>query len=188
MSPDPWASIADLLTRLEDLELPLLSWGVVDGFLSHADVEQAIDDQRLIDAGRTTAALPSGEEYLQHLLDTGLLHKLPDPSPRYRTRLGETLRLLRTLRQLWPPNDRTAAGWWRNSSTLVADYRLRVAPRRYPRRSITAAEAISDLAGTPDWSALHAEVLTRLVGGSLLANFQLHAASSILSASHGVSR
>ncbi|WP_375502622.1 protein DpdJ [uncultured Jatrophihabitans sp.] len=185
MSPDPWASIADLLSRLEDLELPLLSWGVVDGFLSHADVERAVDDQRLVDAGRTTAALPSGDEYLQHLLDTGLLHKLPDPTPRYRTRLGETLRLLRTLRQLWPPNDRTAAGWWRNSSALVADYRLRVAPRRYPRRSIAAAEAASNLAGTPDWSALHADVLTRLVDGSMLAKFQLDAASSILAAIAG---
>lgn len=185
MSLDPWASIADLLSNLEDLELPLLSWGVVDGFLSHADVEQAIDDQRLVDAGLTNAALPTGEDYLQHLLDTGLLHKLPDPNPRYRTRLGETLRLLRTLRQLWPPNDRTAAGWWRNSRTLVADYRLRVAPRRYPRRSITAAEAISDLAGTPDWSAGHADALTRLVEESLLADFQVHAAASILSALAG---
>lgn len=182
MNRDIWASAAELLSALEDLELPLLSWGVVDGFLSHADVEQAIDDQRLIDAGRTAAALPSGEEYLQHLLDTGLLHKLPDPSPRYRTRLGETLRLLRTLRQLWPPNDPTVAGWWRNSSTLVADYRLRVAPRRYPRRSIAAAEAISSLAGTLDWSGSHADALIRLVGESRLANFQLHAAASILSA------
>jgi ATP-dependent helicase Lhr and Lhr-like helicase len=185
VSPDRWAGIADLLSRLEDLELPLLSWGVVDGFLSHADVEQAIDDQRIIDAGRIAAVLPSGEEYLQHLLDAGLLHKSPDPSPRYRTRLGETLRLLRRLRQLWPPNDPTAAGWWRNSSTLIADYRLRVAPRRYPHRSITAAEAISELAGTSEWTALHAAVLTRLIGGSLLANFQFQAASSILSALAG---
>ncbi|MGY1680619.1 protein DpdJ [Geodermatophilus sp. SYSU D01176] len=185
MNPDPWASTGDLLSRLEDLERPLLEWGVVDGFLDHADVEQAIDDQRLIDAGRTTGSLPSGDEYLQHLLDTGLLHKLPDSIPRYRTRLSETLRLLRTLRQLWPPNTPTAAGWWRNSSTLVADYRLRVAPRRYPRRSVTAADAISELAGASYWSPLHADVLTRLVGGSLLANFQVHAASSILSALAG---
>jgi superfamily II DNA or RNA helicase len=182
MTADRWTGVPDLLSRLEDLELRLLSWGIVDGFLSRNEVEKAIDEQLDVDAKRPHADLLSTEEYLRHLLDRGLLYRLPESMPRYRTRLGEALRLLRTLRQLWPPNDPTAVDWWRNSRTLVADYRLRVGPRRYPRRSITPTEAITELAGTPCWSARHADVATRLLGGSLLASFQLQAASSVLTA------
>ncbi|WP_373937328.1 protein DpdJ [Rhodococcus qingshengii] len=182
MTSDRWAGVGDLLSRLEDIELRLLSWGIVDGFLSRDEVEDAIDAQLDTDAKRLHEALPTVDEYLRHLLDTGLLHRLPVSTPRYRTRLGETLRLLRTLRQLWPPKDPAVPGWWRSSSTLVADYRLRVAPRRYPRRSITPIEAHDSLATTPGWSAVHADILARIVGDSLLASFQLNATASILSA------
>src|ERR1700712_2949943 len=98
---DRWAGVPDLLSRLEDLELRLLSWGIVDGFLSRSEVENAIDDQLDIDAKRPNADLLSADDYLHHLVDAGLLHRLPEATPRYRTRLGETLRLLRTLRQLF---------------------------------------------------------------------------------------
>jgi ATP-dependent Lhr-like helicase len=179
---DRWTGVPDLLSRLEDRELRLLSWGIVDGFLSQADVEAAVDAQLDIDAARPHAELLTIEDYLDHLLDAGLLHRLPESTPRYRTRLGETLRLLRTLRQLWPPNDASVPGWWRNSSTLVADYRLRVVPRRYPRRSITPTAAIENLAQGPGWTELHADVLTRTIGGSCLATFQVQATSSILAA------
>ncbi|MBP2210853.1 superfamily II DNA or RNA helicase [Rhodococcus ruber] len=182
MTDDRWSGVGDLLSRLEDVELRLLSWGIVDGFLSRAEVENAIDAQLDIDAKRSHEDLPTADEYLRYLLDTGLLHRLPVSTPRYRTRLGETLRLLRTLRQLWPPKDPAVPGWWRSSSTLVADYRLRVAPRRYPRRSITPVEARNSLASTPEWSPVHADILARIVGNSLLASFQLNATTSILSA------
>lgn len=179
---DRWVRVPDLLSRLEDRELPLLSWGVVDGFLSQSEVDAAIERQLDIDAETPGVAFVGADEYLKRLLDTGLLHKLPDPPSRYRTRMGETLRLLRTLRQLWPPANLAAPGWWRNSNSLVADYRLRVAPRRYPRRSIGHAEAITELQATPGWSALHADVSSRIVGPHQLAKFQLQATSSILSA------
>lgn len=182
MTVDRWAGVPDLLSRLEDLELRLLSWGIVDGFLSRAEVENAIDAQLDIDSDRPHTDLPSADEYLHHLMAAGLLHRLPEATPRYRTRLGETLRLLRTLRQLFPPNDLSVPGWWRNSNALVADYRLRVAPRRYPRRSITSTNALGALAETPGWTPLHDEVFSRIVGGSQLARFQLQATSSILSA------
>ena len=182
MTTDRWAGVPDLLTRLEDLELPLLSWGVVDGFLSKADVEQAIEAQLDADAERPESDFLTIEDYLEHLLDAGLLFRLPDPMPRYRTRLGELFRLLRTLRQLWPPRDTSVPGWWHNSSALVADYRLRVAPRRYPRRSIEPVEVIEELAAHPGWTDLHADVLRRIVGGARLARFQAQATASILAA------
>jgi len=182
MTNDRWAGVPDLLSRLEDLELRLLSWGIVDGFLSRTEVENAIDEQLDFDAKRPNADLLSADDYLHHLVDAGLLHRLPEATPRYRTRLGETLRLLRTLRQLFPPNDSSVPGWWRNSNALVADYRLRVAPRRYPRRSVTLADALDVLAETPGWTSRHAEMLTRIVGESKLAKFQVQATSSILAA------
>lgn len=182
MTGGSWAGVPDLLSRLEDLELPLLSWGIVDGFLSRVEVEKAIGDQLDLDAKNPHAVLPSIDEYLDYLLDAGLLHRLPEATPRYRTRLSETLRLLRTLRQLFPPNDPNVAGWWRNSNALVADYRLRVGPRRYPRRSIASDDALRLLSEAPGWTPVHAEMFTRIVGGSQLARFQIQATFSVLSA------
>ena len=182
MTRDRWAGVPDLLSRLEDEELRLLAWGVVDGFLSQAEVEDAVDAQLDVDAEDPEVDLLTTEDYLEHLLDHGLLHRLPESTPKYRTRLGETLRLLRNLRQLWPPRDTSTPRWWRHAATLVADYRLRVAPRRYPRRVMTAANVISELARLPDWSELHGFVLARVVGDNSLAHFQAHATASILEA------
>ncbi|WP_127817847.1 protein DpdJ [Microbacterium sp. CPCC 204701] len=179
MSVDPWRSVPDILSRLEDRELPLLSWGIVDGFLSERDVEDAIDAQLDIDAASPDASLHSSDDYLQHLLDTGLLHRIPDTVPKFRTRLAETLRLLRTLRQLWP-TDTAVPGWWRNSSPLVADYRLRVAPRRYPRREIGASEVVASLTTVPAWAPGSADVLNRVIGDGRLAKFQVDATKAIL--------
>ena len=182
MTGGQWAGIPELLNRLEDKELTLLTWGVVDGFLSRADVDDAIEAQLDLDAADPEADLPTAEEYLDHLLADGLLHRLPESTPKYRTRLGETMRLLRNLRQLFPPADSSAHGWWRHSRTLVADYRLQVRPRRYPRRTVTPTEAIGELIDLPGWTDLHADVLRRVVGDSNLARFQVQATASILTA------
>src|SRR6478672_8572767 len=117
--------LGDLLSRLEDLELPLLAWGVVDGFLSEDDVTTAIDEQRIAEFATGSTEVPAAEEYLEVLVDRGLLFRQPTGDPRYRTRFAETLRLLRLLRQLWPPKDTNADSWWRAYAPLVADYRLR---------------------------------------------------------------
>jgi ATP-dependent Lhr-like helicase len=177
-----WAGVPDLLSRLEDQELGLLSWGVVDGFLSQSEVEDAIEAQLDQDAEDPHAELLTTDEYLDHLLANGLLHRLPESTPKYRTRLAETLRLLRNLRQLFPPHDPSVPGWWRHAKTLVADYRLQVGPRRYPRRLTAPDEAIGELAELPAWTELHADVLLRMLGGNKLARFQVQAAASILAA------
>lgn len=182
MTDDRWAGLPDLLSCLEDLELHLLSWGVVDGYLSRSDVERTIEDQLSADVERDPSlVMPSLEQYLDHLVQTGLLHEIPGED-RYRTRLAETLRLLRTLRQLLPPNDESKPGWWRHSSTLVADYRLRVSPRRYPARLIAVEDVISSLHTAGQWSDVRAEVARKMVGTDLLAQFQVDATRSILKA------
>ena len=123
----------------------------------------------------------SNDQYLEHLLDAGLLHKLPETQPQYRTRLAETLRLLRNLRQLLP-KDQTKAGWWRQSSALVADYRLRVSPRRYPARSVAPDELIGELEQLDGWTEAQTTVARSIVGSDDSAKFQVHATRSILSA------
>ncbi|MCJ0978709.1 DEAD/DEAH box helicase [Rhodococcus sp. ARC_M12] len=172
----------DLLSRLEDKELRLLAWGVVDGFLSQSEVEDAIDVQLDKDAEEIEAELATVEEYLDYLLNHNLLHRLPESTPKYRTRLGETMRLLRYLRQLFPQKDTSSPGWWRHSRTLVADYRIKVGPRRYPRRETTPKAAIEELRSLTGWTDRHSDVFLRLVGNNKLARFQIHATESILSA------
>ncbi|GAW49256.1 DEAD/DEAH box helicase domain protein [Nocardioides sp. PD653] len=174
--------LGDLLSRLEDLELPLLAWGVVDGFLSEDDVIKAIDEQRIAEFAAGSTEVPAAEEYLEVLVDRGLLFRQPTGDPRYRTRFAETLRLLRLLRQLWPPKDTNADGWWRAYAPLVADYRLRVSPRRYPKRELDADQVAGVLQASLNWGTEQDAMLRRLVGASKLAPFQLRATASVLAA------
>lgn len=181
MSDDRWAGLPDLLSRLEDLELHLLSWGVVDGHLSRDDVDHAVDAQLNADVERAPeVVVPTPDEYREHLVQRGLLHELPG-TDNYRTRLAETLRLLRTLRQLLPPRDESQTGWWRHYNTLVSDYRLRVSPRRYPDRCTPVEQVIQELSALGSWTAVKAGVVLRMIGEDQLARFQLDATRSILS-------
>lgn len=183
MSDDRWQGIPELLNRLEDLELPLLYWGVVDGYLSAIDVQTAIEDQIAVDLVRLGSETPSTEDYLDHLIDRGLLHLVQtDTEQGYRTRIGEGLRLVRRLRQLWPPKDTSTPGWWRRGAPLVADYRLRVAPRRYPRRDIDEQSAMEDLKNLGSWGDVHGIALKAILRGRSIARFQLEAAKSLMQA------
>lgn len=183
MSGDRWQGIPDLLTRLEDLELPLLYWGVVDGYLSSLEIETAIEDQIVIDLAALGSQTPSAQEYLDHLLDRGLVHQIPTETElRYRTRIGEGLRLVRRLRQLWPPKESSVTGWWRSGAPLVADYRLRVAPRRYPRRDINEQTAIEELQTLGSWSDVHGIALKSILRGRSIARFQFEATESLMGA------
>lgn len=177
-----------LLNRLEDRELPLLSWGVTESSLSEAEVLETIDELLL-----TRQDAPSGtspDEVLEECLDRALLFEVPVPvvsPPRYRTRIAETLRLTAGLRQLfvqgWSrPLER---GWWRQRKRLVADYRLHVAPRRYPRRDILADEALAELATLDHWHGVQTAVAAAHVGDYRLARFQLQATRDVFTALGG---
>ncbi|WP_307429694.1 protein DpdJ [Pseudarthrobacter defluvii] len=184
MTEDRWAAVPELLTRLEDLELPRLSWGIVDGFLSEDEVQGVLDDQ-VLQNHRSGTPGPATDEYLNHLLEGGLLHRVPSVmQARYRTRLAEGLRLFRRLRQLWVPNAKDAVGWWRSRSLLVADYRLRVAPRLYPRRDTSVSQAIDRLQHLPGWDAVQEAVAENVIDERKLARFQVDASVSVIEALH----
>ncbi len=116
----------ELLNRCEELELPLLSWGLTDVALDEDEVLAAI---RAVQENHPDVR-QSAEEVLECCVsDLALLLRLPDRNtPRYRTRIAEAVRLTANLRQLFPPKGANDHNSWRTGKNLVADYRLHVSP------------------------------------------------------------
>jgi hypothetical protein len=172
-----------LLSALEDLELPLLSWGVTDGALSEEEVLEAINGAlaRHLQVGGDRGAADI-RDFLQ---DRALLFRIPGSTPpRYRTRVAETLRLTVQLRQLFRPRegaDGPPPDWWYAGRRLVADYRLHTAARRYPSWNIPASDALSAFAQAPGWGRVQQAVTSAQVGSRRLAQFQVDATISIYS-------
>lgn len=173
--------VGNLLNDLEDLELPLLSWGVTDGALSEAEVLEVIFRALTThpDAPRDATA----EEVLDELRDRAVLVQLLAQTPRrYRTRFAEALRLTVQLRQLFPQRedvDQLPTNWWQRGPRLVADYRLHTANRRYPRRDIPAADALLAFAETPGWGAIQERIAAEHIGSRSLAQFQAAATRAV---------
>ena len=163
---DRWASIPDLLTALENLELPLLSWGVVTAHISDEEVRAAITDHMLRDMQLLGAAAPSVDDYLDYLVDSGLVRRvLTEHGVGYRTRIAEYIKLLKQLRQLFPPHNVDAPDWWLGFAPLVADYRLGVASRTYPAREVNPDDVRNRLHLVhPDWDEHHEAVLRAILG------------------------
>ena len=173
----------ELLNHLEDLELPSLQWGVTTGMLSKDEVLEVIGRFMTDHPGDFDDKEP--DEILEELVDKALLFEVPAQSPRrYRTRMAETLRLTTRLRQLFPPQDLAdpPANWWAARPTLVADFRLHVAPRTYPKRSVPVAQALGELADLPGWTQVQGDVAAAQVNGRDLARFQVDASTEIFRA------
>src|SRR5947209_1846756 len=118
--------VRELLERLEREETKLLSWGVVDGGFSAAEVADAAQGVLEASASELTA-----DDLWQELFDRRLLFSFREAGHEFlRTRMAEAVRLFAKLRQMFPNRP------WQLASTLVADYRFARRPRRYPRREI----------------------------------------------------
>ena len=167
------AQVAAALDAVERAELPSLMWGLVD---------QTLSEDRVLDAIASADGSSTPDALMAELLRRGLIFDVPRTSPpRYRSRMAEGIRLFSQLRQLFP--DRA----WEQGARLVADYRLLVRPRHFPRRDTPLAAARDELQtlGIAD-SALDA--FTALLGDASkagsrqLARFQLDATREILEA------
>ncbi|HEY0640533.1 MAG TPA: protein DpdJ [Pseudonocardiaceae bacterium] len=180
LSPDVASA---LLTALEDRELPLLSWGVTGGALTEDEVRATLTAAL---AQRTDAPGVTPAEAQRHLLEHALLLREPASSPpRFRTRMAEALRLAARLRQLfWWQRGRMDSpappSWWEQGRRLVADYRMHVAPRWYPRRDQPLAAIRTALADVPGWGPLQSELAEAYIGERELARFQIEAARAVL--------
>ncbi len=113
-----WAM--QLLDRIEREEVRLLSWGLVEGFFSKAELESLIDGWRV--AARAPEQL-SADDLLGELERRRLVIRLEYPGGlAYRSRMAETTRLLARLRQLFPRH-LTGRGW-ESAPKLVSDFRI----------------------------------------------------------------
>lgn len=183
MTADRLHRLPSILSLLEDLELPLLSWGVTDVGLTSDEVGSILTDSVMADLAAGVTDGPDEPEYLSALQARGLLHRLPASSPPlYRTRLAEGMRLLSGLRQLFPPSGNAPADWWQGGAPLVADYRLNVGPRRYPARNLSPQDVVGRLSRSGRWSAEHTKIAEAMIDGRDLSEFQVAATEAILSA------
>ena len=166
----------EFLTRLESRESELLSWGVVDGYFTKDELGD--EAERFLEECDDPDPYTFADDLIIDLLEAALLWELPDEPECYRTRMAEGIRLLFRLRQVLPWRS------WDQAPNLVADFRLLLRPRRYPKRYLGPAEVRQRL-GWLNLSSLEIDVLNCVVGVDLshpfeLADFQVDSAQRVL--------
>ena len=175
----------EFLNSLERAESKLLAWGLVDGSFSADEMGDLCES--FLDQNELWETYEDEEQFQESLEDIGLLYGFRDGmSQRYRTRMGETLRLLARLRQLFPKHIQGANRRWQIAKPLVGDFRFMLRPRTVPQRNLTADQVRSRIEESGQLSALQREVLSRILslpdGESMkLATFQARASENILS-------
>ncbi len=151
-----------LLSAIEQRELTLLSWGYVDGVVTHGEAA-AIADQ---------AGIDSFDERFERLQTQKLIFVA---AGGFRTRFATTVRLLALNRQLFH------GGNWRTSPSLIDAFRVASRPRRFPRRDLGADEVIAQLGVEPGGAGGRA-IEAMMEGGAIqLAGFQVRGAARIRS-------
>lgn len=168
--------VSALLNFIEEREQRLQNWGFYDVAFDTEELEYLIATEAP-DALREAwdDYLSEGVEFgdvLTEMRRANLLHLVPDGSERVRSRFAEGVRLLAHLRQRFSHND------WATAPRLVADLKINLAPRRYPRVEVTADEAWASLAPNAAQPAFQAAAFQALAsrpgGGSFtFADFQV---------------
>lgn len=174
----------EFLNLLERAESKLLAWGLVDGSFSSDEIaercETFLDDSNLWYEY-------DEENFQESLEDLGLLYCFRDGMhKRYRTRMGETLRLLARLRQLFPKHMQGTNRRWQIAKPLVGDFRFMLRPRTVPQRNLTVDQLQLRIEESVQLSSLQRQVLRKILSlpnseSMTLANFQARATENILS-------
>jgi hypothetical protein len=181
------AHALEFIGQLERSETGVLTWGLVDGFFSEEEVEQRADEYLAsVQRRGTQTAYESGWSLVEALLDHQLLWKVPE-TQRYRTRMAETVRLFARLKQIFASAQNDA---WRSAPNLVADYRLLVRPRQYPRRDVVPLALLQGIRRQRSISILQEGVVRALIRADSpderpLARFQARSTERILRATGG---
>lgn len=164
--------LTGILDRLESLEDPLLCWGVVDGGFSTDELRNVISEELL---ARHEWDL-SADDVIEAMTARALLVHDSSASPgRWRTRNGETIRLMARLRQTF------LGQAWQSGTELIADFRYARRPRFYPRRDQPWITALEGVDGPVDAYRPVLDVMTQRDGNhDLLSGFQVQATRHIL--------
>ena len=156
-----------VLDSIEDVDARNLVWGLTDESWLASDI---LDRIETIDPGGDPQAA------LYELVHAGLLVEVPSTYPvRYRTRMAEAMRLMARLRQLFPRKP------WRAAPRLVADFRFRHEPRRFPRRELTV-DAVIDRLSALELNPSEIAAARAVLGTRRLSVFQSDAAGAVFDA------
>ena len=159
--------LAELLNELEARELPLLTWGVTSGAYSEDEILSVLASARPDD---------DSEGLLERLLASRLVFERGVAGDRFRTRMAETVRLARHLRQWFHGRD------WRTAKTLVSDMRFLSCPRVVPIRGVSEYELIGRLCADlgERWTTSHEVNLRSILGGKSVSEFQARSTERLL--------
>jgi hypothetical protein len=164
-------AVDKLLDAVEGKEEVSLRWGDVDASLSRDEI---------LELAIRVSSDCNPEQLVEQLIGAVLLYEFEiDGSPRYRSRFGETMRLLSRLRQIFPNEN------WRGSPLLVADFRVDRRPRRYPRRDRDAIAIIRSITSLSQLQKAAAGELVKSVGRTPnISRFQEDALLRVLETSN----
>jgi hypothetical protein len=175
--------LAAVLDCIEEKEAKLLAWGIVDGVFSKEEIVDLIDP--LIDKAISLGmeSFLDSSEVLSEILDRKWITEVPLTGGLigYRSRMGETVRLLQRLRQQFPKH--AGQNGWQSAPSLVADFRFLRRQRRYPSRDIPVETAITLIRSAALSPAIEKFVRAMLVQpdrSMLLSGFQVRATQRIL--------
>ncbi|BEU04245.1 hypothetical protein OAG1_30450 [Agarivorans sp. OAG1] len=175
--------ILQLLDQLESREASLLTWGNSQGYFSEDEVVEAIEQLQL--AANGGADQPHDPyDVIDTMQEQGLLVSWTNADQEicYRSRMAESVRLFRALRQQFPKHARGDA--WKQAPTLVSDYRFLRRKRNYPRRDLTTVQVLDTLSEAPGLSTVERRLLGELLkhehGYYDLATFQQRACDTVL--------
>lgn len=160
--------LVDVLNELEARELPLLTWGVTSF---------EYDEDEILGLLESIKPKEDPEDLLERLLATGLVFERGLAGNQFRTRMAETVRLSRHLRQWFHGRD------WRTAKTLVSDMRFLTRPRVVPIREVDGHELKGRLRNVPnrEWSGSHEAALNAILGGRSVSEFQARSTERLLS-------
>ena len=162
-----------VLDALEDDDSRNLVWGLTD---------ESWPEDRILD--KIAAAAPSHDpqDVLEQLLRHNLVFELDRRWPtEFRTRMAETMRLMSHLRQQFRGRP------WQAAPRLVADFRFRHEPRRFPKRDLTADTVVTRLTAQ-QLSSAQIEAAVRIIGDRKLSFFQLDSTVEVFTAMTGRDR
>ena len=161
------------LDILEEFDARNIAWGLLDESRTRDELVDALE-------GRWSGGDPS--TCIDMLVADGLVVQVPRTWPnRYRTRMGESVRLFVHLRQLFPGKT------WESGSPLVSDFRFLRRARRFPRRFMDAAQVDAALNSVGMSAQLRGQA-SRVIGERRLSRFQLDASIAVLNAVQGSGR
>ena len=122
-----------ILDSLEEIELRLLSWGITEVGFKEDELANIINNLiSVLSEENQDLLLILSSEMIEKLLEKKLIFKINyNAENLFRTRMAETIRLMFSLRQLFPKHSQNDHGW-QTAPTLVSDYRFIRRSRKFP--------------------------------------------------------